>query len=262
MAKTAEKHRYVVFAAAKRRNGYWNVAETEIQVLSEVLFPDHLDQIFVSCRYYSYVYVNHLVTAKTHAAVNTDHPVKQGLLGAFEVFIDTIVICSLTALVVIVTGYWDSGLQGATLTLTAFQSVVGPVARIVIACSIFLFGLTTSTGWFTYYQVLLDHWLKGKDRANAIASKILLIGTPLWGFIVTVLTVYANGTPAQLWVVADFSTVFPTFFNVATLLMLSGTFIKLLKDYKARYLHEGTVDPDFKLFYEDKIKQNQAKKEA
>lgn len=201
-------------------------------------------------------------TPMVHAAVNTDHPVKQGLLGAFEVFIDTIVICSLTALVVIVTGYWDSGLQGATLTLTAFQSVVGPVARIVIACSIFLFGLTTSTGWFTYYQVLLDHWLKGKDRANAIASKILLIGTPLWGFIVTVLTVYANGTPAQLWVVADFSTVFPTFFNVATLLMLSGTFIKLLKDYKARYLHEGTVDPDFKLFYEDKIKQNQAKKEA
>ena len=70
--------------------------------------------------------------------------------------------------------------------------------------------------------------------------------------LVTILTIYGNGTPAQLWVIADFTTVFPTFVNVATLFLLSGTFIKLLKDYKARYLGEGEVDENMPLFYEDK----------
>lgn len=190
-----------------------------------------------------------------HATANTDHPIKQGLMGAFEVFMDTIVVCSMTGLVVIITGYWNSGLEGATLTLTAFESVMGSFSRILVALSIFLFGLTTSTGWFTYYQVILDHWLKGKDKIKAIASKIFVIGTPLWGLLVTILTVYGNGTPSQLWVIADFSTVFPTFFNVATVLMLSGTFIRLLKDYRARYFKEGNVDPDMALFYEDTLKQ-------
>ena len=190
-----------------------------------------------------------------HASSNTDHPIKQGLMGAFEVFADTMVVCTMTGLVVIATGFWNSGLQGAELTLTAFESVMGSFSRILIAISIFLFGLTTSTGWYTYYKVLLDHWMKGNGKINKIASVILILGTPFWGLLVTILTVYGNGTPAQLWTIADFSTVFPTFFNVATLFMLSGTFIKLLKDYKARYLHEGQIDPEFELFYEDKVKK-------
>ena len=187
-----------------------------------------------------------------HASAKTDHPVKQGLMGAFEVFADTIVVCSMTGLVVIVTGYWNSGLQGSELTLTAFESGMGSVARALIALSIFLFGLTTSTGWFTYYSVILKHWLKNNQKVFKIAEKVFILGTPLWGLLVTVLTLYGNGTPAQLWVIADFTTVFPTFVNVATLFILSGTFIKLLKDYKARYLGIGKVDEDMALFYEDK----------
>lgn len=187
-----------------------------------------------------------------HASAKTDHPVKQGLMGAFEVFADTIVVCSMTGLVVIITGYWNSGLQGSELTLTAFESGMGSIARALIAISIFLFGLTTSTGWFTYYSVILKHWLKNNQKVLKIAEKVFILGTPLWGLLVTVLTLYGNGTPAQLWVIADFTTVFPTFVNVATLFILSGTFFKLLKDYKARYMGIGKVDKDMALFYEDK----------
>lgn len=187
-----------------------------------------------------------------HASANTDHPVKQGLLGAFEVFMDTIVVCSMTGLVVIVTGFWDSGLQGATLTLTAFESGMGYFGRILVAVSIFLFGLTTSTGWFTYYSVILKHWLGNKKKVLKVAEKIFIFGTPLWGMLVTILNVYSNGTPAQLWTICDFTTIVPTFFNVVTLFALSGTFIKLLKDYKARYMGRGEVDPDMALFYDDK----------
>ena len=187
-----------------------------------------------------------------HASAKTDHPVKQGLMGAFEVFMDTIVVCSMTGLVVIVTGYWNSGLQGATLTLTAFESGMGFFGRALVAISIFLFGLTTSTGWFTYYSVILKHWLGNKKSILNVAEKVFIFGTPLWGMLVTILNVYSNGTPAQLWTICDFTTIVPTFFNVVTLFALSGTFVKLLKDYKARYMGIGEVEKDMVLFYEDK----------
>lgn len=187
-----------------------------------------------------------------HASAKTNHPVKQGLMGAFEVFMDTIVVCSMTGLVVVVTGFWNSGLQGATLTLTAFESGMGYFGRILVAVSIFLFGLTTSTGWFTYYSVILKHWLGNNKKILSIAEKIFILGTPLWGMLVTILNVYSNGTPAQLWTFCDFTTIVPTFVNVITLFILSGTFIKLLKDYKARYMGIGEVDPEMELFYENK----------
>lgn len=190
-----------------------------------------------------------------HASAKTDHPVKQGLMGAFEVFMDTIVVCSMTGLVVIVTGYWSSGLQGATLTLTAFESGMGFFGRVLVAISIFLFGLTTSTGWFTYYSVILKHWLGNNKKILAVAEKIFILGTPIWGMLVTLANVYADGTPAQLWTICDFTTIVPTFVNVVTLFMLSGTFVKLLKDYKARYMGIGEVDPEMELFFEDKKKK-------
>ena len=187
-----------------------------------------------------------------HASADTDHPVKQGLMGAFEVFMDTMVVCTMTGLVVISTGFWSSGLQGATLTLTAFESGMGFLGRALVAVSIFLFGLTTSTGWFTYYSVILKHWLGNNKKVLAIAEKIFILGTPLWGMAVTLANVYANGTPAQLWTICDFTTIVPTFVNVVTLFLLSGTFVKLLKDYKARYMGIGEVDPEMELFFEDK----------
>jgi len=190
-----------------------------------------------------------------HATASTDHPIKQGLLGAFEVFADTIVICSMTGLVIITTGFWNSGLSGATLTLTAFESVMGYGARVAVALSIFLFGLTTSTGWFTYYRVILDHAFKNKKSFKKILVNILIIGTPIWGLLVVIATVYGNGTPEQVWVLADFSSILPTFVNVITLFFLGGKFVELLKDYKARYMGIGKVDPDFKLFYEDTLKE-------
>jgi len=74
-----------------------------------------------------------------HASAKTEHPVKQGLWGAFEVFVGTMCICTVTSLVIVVTGLWDSGLDGAPLTLAAFETVLGPVGTIIITVAIFLF---------------------------------------------------------------------------------------------------------------------------
>ncbi len=188
-----------------------------------------------------------------HATAETNHPIKQGLMGAFEVFADTIIVCTATGLLVITTGFWESGVKGAELTLLALEANIGSFSRVVVALSIFFFGLTTATGWYTYYYVLLNHAFK-----DGPAKKVILIIykalTPVFGCLLTYITVFKGETPEQVWVLADFSSVIPTFINIGVIIILSGTFIKLLKDYNARYLGKGTVDPNFAIFYEDKVK--------
>ncbi|HCU08162.1 MAG TPA: sodium:alanine symporter family protein, partial [Clostridiales bacterium] len=92
-----------------------------------------------------------------HATATVDHPIEQGLWGCFEVFVDTMLVCTITALTILTTGLWSSGLAGASLTLAAFESGIGYVGRVIIALCTFLFALTTTTGWFTYYDTLLRH---------------------------------------------------------------------------------------------------------
>jgi AGCS family alanine or glycine:cation symporter len=86
-----------------------------------------------------------------HAAAQTDHPVRQGLYGIFEVFIDTILICTVTGLVVLLTGTWSSGLDGAALSAKAFETgLPGTWGHIVVTGGIVLFSFSTLIGW-SYY---------------------------------------------------------------------------------------------------------------
>ncbi len=196
-----------------------------------------------------------------HATSDCEHPCKQGILAAFEVFADTMIICTLTGLALVVTGWWNSGLVGAELTLTCLEANVGYIARVLVAVSIFLFGLTTVTAWYTYFLCIIQHAM-GDKLTPAIQNLILKlynIFMPIFPFAITLYTVLSGGTPAQLWVMADFSSVVPTFVNVFVLLCLSGTFFKIFKDFRARYFGIGEVDPDFHIFYEDKKKAEAGK---
>jgi alanine or glycine:cation symporter, AGCS family len=86
-----------------------------------------------------------------HAAAQTDHPVRQGLYGIFEVFVDTMLICSMTGLVLLVTGAWTSGLDGAALSARAFQiGLPGAWGHLVVTGGILLFSFSTLIGW-SYY---------------------------------------------------------------------------------------------------------------
>jgi len=85
-----------------------------------------------------------------HAAATTDHPIRQGLWGVFEVFVDTIVIATLTGLCIIVTGVWDSGLTAAALTAEAFNSVIPTYGGWIVAIGLFLFAFSTILGWEYY----------------------------------------------------------------------------------------------------------------
>lgn len=188
-----------------------------------------------------------------HSSAQTDHPVKQGLWGAFEVFVDTMIVCTLTALVIIITGVWQGGATGATLTLSAFETGMGAASKIFIACGIFLFGVTTSSGWYAYYEIILRHLMKSSPKLKAGILKFYRIFYPIPGFIMVVMATTIGMPGGTVWLFADFTTAIPTFVNIAVVLALSGTFLRLFHDYKRRYiLKEDMSQVKDSLFFTDK----------
>src|SRR5918999_268025 len=86
-----------------------------------------------------------------HSTANTDHPVRQGLYGIFEVFVDTVLICTTTGLVILVSGAWQSGTTGAALSAQAFSTrLPGTGGNIFVTTSPVLFAFSTLIGW-SYY---------------------------------------------------------------------------------------------------------------
>lgn len=99
-----------------------------------------------------------------HAAADTENPVKQGLWGIFEVFVDTLVICTMTALVVLSTGVFigPGSVQGSELTIAAYRSSFGLFGTIFVTLSITLFAFTTMLSWSLYGQRCFEYLFKGK----------------------------------------------------------------------------------------------------
>jgi AGCS family alanine or glycine:cation symporter len=86
-----------------------------------------------------------------HAAARTDHPVRQGLYGIFEVFVDTILVCTTTGMVILLTGVWTNGTTGAELAGQAFSTgLPGTWGNVVVTTSLTLFAFSTVIGW-SYY---------------------------------------------------------------------------------------------------------------
>ena len=100
-----------------------------------------------------------------HAAAKTDDPVKQGLIAMTGVFIDTIIICSLTAFAILLTGVWDSGKSGTELTSLAFSSTFGSYGPLIIAVTLSLFAYSTMLGW-SYYGERCSMFLFGSKFAT------------------------------------------------------------------------------------------------
>lgn len=86
-----------------------------------------------------------------HATADTDHPARQGLYGIFEVFVDTLLVCTTTALVILVTDTWTSGATGAALSARAFETgLPGTFGSLVVTGGLVLFAFSTLIGW-SYY---------------------------------------------------------------------------------------------------------------
>ena len=98
-----------------------------------------------------------------HAAARTDHPVRQGLYGIFEVFVDTILVCTTTGLAILVTGVWSGGATGAELAGQAFSTgLPGTWGNIVVTTSLVLFAFSTVIGWSYYGETGIVYLLGPK----------------------------------------------------------------------------------------------------
>jgi AGCS family alanine or glycine:cation symporter len=127
-----------------------------------------------------------------HAAAQTDHPVRQGLYGIFEVFVDTILICTMTGLVILVTDTWASGANGAALSAKAFETgLPGTWGHIVVTGGILLFAFSTLIGWSYYGETGIVYLLGARA---ALPYRLLWL---------VVIYVGATGTLQTVWNVAD-----------------------------------------------------------
>jgi AGCS family alanine or glycine:cation symporter len=98
-----------------------------------------------------------------HATADTDHPARQGLYGIFEVFVDTLLVCSTTALVILVTDTWTTGATGAALSARAFETgLPGTFGSIVVTGGLVLFAFSTLIGWSYYGETGIVYLLGAK----------------------------------------------------------------------------------------------------
>ena len=163
--------------------------------------------------------------AIAHSAVQTQHPATEGYVALLEPFIDTVVICTMTALVIIITGVWtpDNGVSGIELTSAAFSNDL-PFFRYVLALAAVLFAFSTMLSW-SYYGMKAWTYLFGEGKVKEIVFKLIFLV-----FIVI-------GASMGLGPVIDFSDsmIFAmSLFNIIGLYFLMPKVKELLNDYRGK----------------------------
>ena len=156
-----------------------------------------------------------------HANAETKHPFQQGLWGAAEVFFDTTLVCTITAVVILSSGVLAGGNSGIELLLDGFSSYYSTAtASIIISVAITTFCLSTQIGFFIYFKTALTE-LVGKKIFRIIKWIYFLPGI-----------IFAGITNVdQLWQLANISVAVSAIPNLVALLFLSGVFINLMQDY-------------------------------
>ncbi|HIA49467.1 MAG TPA: sodium:alanine symporter family protein [Acidobacteria bacterium] len=156
-----------------------------------------------------------------HGVANVKHPSEQGVVGIFEVFVDTIVVCSMTAFIILSSGLWtDPIYQQASGDLTAAAlSTSIPFASLIVAVCSFLFGFSTLIGW-CYYGEKCFEFLFGSNKI--VFYRVLFTALVMVGSVISVPLVWAIGSTLNA---------FMAFPNLVGLIFLLGTVKKLTKEY-------------------------------
>lgn len=157
-----------------------------------------------------------------HAAARTSDPVKQGMIAMLGTFIDTIVICSMTALVIILTGAWNSGENGALMSSLAFTTALGDAGRHIITFGLVVFSFTTMLGW-SYYGERCGEYLFG--------VKIILPFRLAW-----VIAIFYGAIKDLefVWLVADVLNGLMAIPNLIALLLLSPVIFATTREYLSK----------------------------
>ena len=163
------------------------------------------------------------------AAAKTKEPVRQGLISMTGTFIDTIIICTMTGLAIVMAGSWkDEALQGVQITTDAFQKglhfLPSQAASFILMICLVFFAFTTILGWDYYGERCLEY-LSGKNKTAVMIYRILYIAAVFIGPYMTV---------SAVWTIADIFNGLMALPNLVALFALNSVVAKDTKDYFKR----------------------------
>ncbi|WP_446509179.1 alanine/glycine:cation symporter family protein [Photobacterium sp. DNB22_13_2] len=167
-----------------------------------------------------------------HAAAQTKNPVAQGLVAMLGTFIDTIVVCSITGLAIVVSGSWLSGETGAALTSAAFASALPGIGNYVVAIALSIFAFTTILGWSFYSEKCVQY---------LFGVKAIIPFRVLW---IIAVPIGATSSLEFIWLLADTLNAMMAIPNLIALLLLSPVVFKLTKEYFAMLAQEKRKGSD------------------
>lgn len=167
------------------------------------------------------------------AAAQTREPARQGLVSMTQTFIDSIIICSMTGLALVLTDTYEIGLEGAAVTTAAFQAglpfLPPEVVSFILMVCLALFGFTTILGWNYYGERCLEY-LSGRNQKAVLAYRWLYIACIFIGPYMTV---------SAVWTIADIFNACMAVPNMIALFALSGVVAKEAQDYFRRLKAAG-----------------------
>lgn len=168
------------------------------------------------------------------ATASTSHPVKQGLIQSLGVFTDTLIICSCTAFIILMSGIEFGGqMDGIRLTQEALTTQIGGAGRIFVAIAIFFFAFSSIIGNYYYGEANIKFITSSRKVLNAYR---LLVGVMVMsGAAMSLQTV---------WSLADLTMALMTLCNIAAIVLLGGQVMTLLKDYRKQ--KSAGLDPIFR----------------
>ena len=165
-----------------------------------------------------------------HGAARTNNPVRQGAVAMTGTFIDTIIVCTLTSLVIVLTGAMETGYNSVALTRAGFESQLGAVGGAIVSFGSFLFGFSTLLGWCYYgeqcVRYLLGKWVIKPYRLVFIL--FLFVGAVLQGRYLQI-----------VWNLGDISNALMSFPNLVGLIFMAPVLAKITK----RAMEKGLDQP-------------------
>ena len=164
------------------------------------------------------------------AAAQSKEEVRQGLISMLGTFIDTIIICTMTGLSIVITGAWDMGLEGVAVTTKAFQIGLpfpNSVAAFILMVCLVFFAFTTILGWDYYSEKCLEYIIGNKPKAITVYRWVYIACI----FIGPYMTVKA------VWTIADICNGLMAIPNLIALIALNGVVVRETKSFFERGVH-------------------------
>jgi alanine or glycine:cation symporter, AGCS family len=164
-----------------------------------------------------------------HAAAQSNDPIQQGTVAMLGTFIDTIIICTITGLVIMVTGAWMSGESGAGLSSAAFSSGLPSIGGYIVTFGLALFAFTTILGWSVYGERCMEY---------LFGVRAIVPFRMVW---VAVIPVGAMLELDFIWLVADTLNALMAIPNLVALLLLSPVVFRMTREYFADPINRRTT---------------------